>query len=381
MRIVFEFENHEVRKNQSFFDKLYKLLEKAPVKPEIIEEPEEPKELPEVITKDTPMLDLGLSADWRYKVKLYGEKHCEDDVLRLGQFVSLKNYNGFSSKYSGGYLTCDDINSMVFTLKGVLKKLWTPGMEIPVDALKFNDLTRQTILKNTIGGDVFKDPDFEWDVCYKSKRNLHPFHFLCALIDYIFNPTDEVVSLEERRKAGKDKPEMIYGNLKYDLIRKKFAEIAKNADYRLEMTLEDALFGLSEKPMQIIKNVAIIEHYDNAIHKHVIDREMDFGEFTDKYHSSNGFVKEDGEYYEMRAELIIKLESIIDKLWTDDIGVITIKEMGLESRLKRRYDMYRIEDFRSPQDLHDMYVGASGALSPTRIDTLLRVIHYLMLKK
>ena len=141
MRIVFEFEDHEVRKNQDFFDKLYKLLEEAPVKPEIIEEPEEPKELPEVITKDTPMLDLGLSADWRYKVKLYGEKHCDDDVLRLGQFVSLKNYNVFSSKYSGGYLTCDDINSMVFTLKSVLKKLWTPGMEIPVDALKFNDLT------------------------------------------------------------------------------------------------------------------------------------------------------------------------------------------------------------------------------------------------
>ena len=368
MRIVFEFEDSEIKKNQRFFDELYKLIKNAPVSPESGKEPKEKKELPEVITKDTPMLDLGLSSAWRDKIRSYGEKHYGDKTMRLGQFVGLKNYNSFSGGYLGGYLACDD-TKMVFILKNVLKKLWTPGMEIPVSALKFSDLRRQTILKNTIGGDVFKDPDFDWSVCYKPYPNQHPIYFLCALIDYIFNPTDEAVSLEERRKVGKDEPEKIDGNMEYEPLRKKFAEIAEVTDYHLEMPIEDALSGLSEQLMYGI--TGFMEHCDCQA--------RNFGEFTDTLEFGNDIY----EYVnsEMLVELVLKLESIIKKIWTDDIGALTIKNMKFEGRYKKNFNMYGIEDFRSPKDLHDMFVGTSCALSMTRFNALLRVIYNLMIKK
>ena len=65
MRIIFEFEDSEVEKNQYFFDKLYELLKNAQVKPETLAKPEMTKrpELPETITEDTPILSLGIFSE------------------------------------------------------------------------------------------------------------------------------------------------------------------------------------------------------------------------------------------------------------------------------------------------------------------------------
>jgi hypothetical protein len=284
------------------------------------------------------------------------------------------------SKSRGGYLTTDDLNSITLCLKEVLKKLWTPGLEIPIDALKFHDPTRKTTFKEIIGGEFFKDPDYEWEVYNKTKRNTHSFHFLCAMIDYIFNPTDEIIALSDLRKAGKEKTEFIDGNKKYDHLRQKFAKIAERADYRLEMPIEEAFNGIDEKIMQKLEVGAVVKVYDRSERKNVIDHTMDFGEFTEKFRTANCFCRESLEEYDIRIEFILKLESIISKIWTKNIGAIKVNDLGMSGTIRTRYSMYCIEEFKDPEDLHNMYVGVTGSVSATRMDTLLRVVHYILRK-
>ena len=374
MKIIFQIEDYEKEQYSEYLEKLFKLIEESPVKPEL-----EVKNVFESVSRDTPMLEFNLTERWKEKIELYGKENCEDGILRLGQFVGLKNYLTFMSKSRGGYLTTDDLNSITSCLKEVLKKLWTPGMEIPIDALRFHDPTRKTIFKAKIGGETFKDPDYEWDVCNKTKRNTHAFHFLCALIDYIFNPTDELVALSDLRKAGKIQgEELIDGNKKYDHFREEFAKITEKADYRLEMSIEEAFAGVNVNILKRLEVGATVKTYDKEAHKTIVDHVMDFGEFTEKFKPASCFCRESLEAFDIRIEFILRLESIIKKLWTEDIGVIKVSDLGLCGSIESRYNMYCIKDFKNPEDLHNMYVGVTGSCSITRMDTLLRVIHYLL---
>jgi len=367
IKVLLTLEDGDAEKYSDFLERFTKLLEEAPIKPE------KPTEISlEEVTKDTAMTKFELTDKWQAKFELYKEEKGLSFGPTIEEFVDIDSYTWFRGRKHGGYLDGVDVNVMTRLLARLTERFWPENYEIPIDALIFHNPTLKSNLKAEIGSEVLRSPEIPWKEGTKMTPNNYPMYYYRAILSYIFHPTDKLESLSELRKVGKISEKSFENEPKMLAARKEF-ERNSLTTYSKDMDIKTVFAGIPEHAFSHMVSHANVYASDGLTKRHV-ERVMRLGEFCEKVSSSEFSFQDRLEDQEERFLISLKLESILRRIWTSEIGTIKLEDLKLDKRTNTRMKSYEIFDFKDVNDVHEMFTGVSTEGSRTRIDVLLKLI-------